>query len=163
MRLTGPGRSAQATGLRPRPCPSTPAPGLADPVRPTKSAAAQQSESHCVEVSVGGKAVQCASGTLTRRSFHVNPAEIERPDHRPAGQRTHQARGFDARKRRHSSDNFACRLLLDSEQEHGLRALGPIAEVAARSEEHTSELQSHSELVCRLLLQNKKSLSRLRL
>src|SRR5476649_2898802 len=26
-----------------------------------------------------------------------------------------------------------------------------------RSEEHTSELQSHSELVCRLLLENKKS------
>src|SRR5260221_10890245 len=28
---------------------------------------------------------------------------------------------------------------------------------AARSEEHTSELQSHSDLVCRLLLENKKS------
>src|SRR5215204_968916 len=28
-----------------------------------------------------------------------------------------------------------------------------------RSEEHTSELQSHSELVCRLLLENKKSRS----
>src|SRR5260221_7059260 len=31
-------------------------------------------------------------------------------------------------------------------------ALGP----AARSEEHTSELQSHSDLVCRLLLEKKK-------
>src|SRR5438132_7232030 len=29
-------------------------------------------------------------------------------------------------------------------------------EPAARSEEHTSELQSHSDLVCRLLLENKK-------
>src|SRR5438034_11199511 len=28
--------------------------------------------------------------------------------------------------------------------------------VVFRSEEHTSELQSHSELVCRLLLENKK-------
>src|SRR5260221_2821903 len=28
--------------------------------------------------------------------------------------------------------------------------------VAARSEEHTSELQSHSDLVCRLLLEKKK-------
>src|SRR5438034_11241136 len=28
--------------------------------------------------------------------------------------------------------------------------------VARRSEEHTSELQSHSELVCRLLLEKKK-------
>src|SRR5438132_7762310 len=29
----------------------------------------------------------------------------------------------------------------------------------ARSEEHTSELQSHSDLVCRLLLEKKKTLS----
>src|SRR5438034_3730675 len=31
----------------------------------------------------------------------------------------------------------------------------------ARSEEHTSELQSHSELVCRLLLEKKKKEDRL--
>src|SRR5438034_6389380 len=30
----------------------------------------------------------------------------------------------------------------------------------ARSEEHTSELQSHSDLVCRLLLEKKKNLCR---
>src|SRR5260221_5717779 len=30
------------------------------------------------------------------------------------------------------------------------------AEAASRSEEHTSELQSHSDLVCRLLLEKKK-------
>src|SRR5947207_11765253 len=30
------------------------------------------------------------------------------------------------------------------------------AHVHARSEEHTSELQSHSDLVCRLLLEKKK-------
>src|SRR5436190_6782205 len=31
-----------------------------------------------------------------------------------------------------------------------------VFEVWARSEEHTSELQSHSDLVCRLLLEKKK-------
>src|SRR5260221_2857915 len=31
-----------------------------------------------------------------------------------------------------------------------------VGEVAGRSEEHTSELQSHSDLVCRLLLEKKK-------
>src|SRR5438034_2389845 len=31
--------------------------------------------------------------------------------------------------------------------------------VTARSEEHTSELQSHSDLVCRLLLEKKKKIS----
>src|SRR5438034_2857108 len=38
----------------------------------------------------------------------------------------------------------------------GVRA-GPLGEVGGRrSEEHTSELQSHSDLVCRLLLEKKK-------
>src|SRR5438132_5265063 len=38
------------------------------------------------------------------------------------------------------------------------RAKGEAAEIteAARSEEHTSELQSHSDLVCRLLLEKRK-------
>src|SRR5438132_7345778 len=32
----------------------------------------------------------------------------------------------------------------------------PLAQAMSRSEEHTSELQSHSDLVCRLLLEKKK-------
>src|SRR5437773_3203620 len=32
----------------------------------------------------------------------------------------------------------------------------PAAELGSRSEEHTSELQSHHDLVCRLLLEKKK-------
>src|SRR2546430_9539430 len=35
---------------------------------------------------------------------------------------------------------------------------GPVLRRAARSEEHTSELQSQSNLVCRLLLGNKKTM-----
>src|SRR5260221_7839180 len=38
---------------------------------------------------------------------------------------------------------------------HGA-AKAAIAGAAGRSEEHTSELQSHSDLVCRLLLEKKK-------
>src|SRR5260221_9369967 len=34
----------------------------------------------------------------------------------------------------------------------------PPAETLSRSEEHTSELQSHSDLVCRLLLEKKKKI-----
>src|SRR5437588_7617321 len=34
---------------------------------------------------------------------------------------------------------------------------GALASYAERSEEHTSELQSHSDLVCRLLLEKKNS------
>src|SRR2546428_9313418 len=40
--------------------------------------------------------------------------------------------------------------------DHGLRAHGPVL----RSEEHTSELQSRSDLVCRLLLEKKKQLQK---
>src|SRR5947207_573390 len=39
----------------------------------------------------------------------------------------------------------------------------PEALIAHRSEEHTSELQSHSDLVCRLLLEKKKILLRKRM
>src|SRR5438034_5491431 len=38
-----------------------------------------------------------------------------------------------------------------------LRDLSPPPDAAGRSEEHTSELQSHSDLVCRLLLEKKKA------
>src|SRR5436190_7754653 len=37
-----------------------------------------------------------------------------------------------------------------------LLAFPALATLALRSEEHTSELQSHSDLVCRLLLEKKK-------
>src|SRR5260221_10517182 len=38
----------------------------------------------------------------------------------------------------------------------GLEKEEDVAAVGVRSEEHTSELQSHSDLVCRLLLEKKK-------
>src|SRR5437667_6352716 len=38
----------------------------------------------------------------------------------------------------------------------GRGARGPLLQRASRSEEHTSELQSHHDLVCRLLLEKKK-------
>src|SRR5947207_3449240 len=51
----------------------------------------------------------------------------------------------------------ASRLRFDPRRERpaGLDS-GPRNEPPARSEEHTSELQSHSDLVCRLLLEKKK-------
>src|SRR2546427_4263641 len=44
--------------------------------------------------------------------------------------------------------------------EHIDRPYGPDSSPDARSEEHTSELQSQSNLVCRLLLEKKKTLRR---
>src|SRR5438034_8610914 len=37
----------------------------------------------------------------------------------------------------------------------GARGIAGVARLGTRSEEHTSELQSHSDLVCRLLLEKK--------
>src|SRR5260221_10041901 len=47
------------------------------------------------------------------------------------------------------------RLMIVVEKLHGLTLFGGVS-VVIRSEEHTSELQSHSDLVCRLLLEKKK-------
>src|SRR5260221_8000879 len=44
-----------------------------------------------------------------------------------------------------------------SERRYALGGAANVAANAARSEEHTSELQSHSDLVCRLLLEKKKN------
>src|SRR5207249_11844681 len=46
--------------------------------------------------------------------------------------------------------------LLGVERQHALHALQAIDRSNLRSEEHTSELQSRFDLVCRLLLEKKK-------
>src|SRR5260221_10303476 len=46
-------------------------------------------------------------------------------------------------------------------QRVGPRAQDRLGVRHVRSEEHTSELQSHSDLVCRLLLEKKKKVARL--
>src|SRR5438132_9653287 len=52
------------------------------------------------------------------------------------------------------SDQFKARL--EAEDLASLQTLAPGDPKKPRSEEHTSELQSHSDLVCRLLLEKKK-------
>src|SRR5260221_4434604 len=54
-------------------------------------------------------------------------------------------------------DEYKLPILLEPSGTHGSPAgISVTAEEATRSEEHTSELQSHSDLVCRLLLGKKK-------
>src|SRR5437588_7366505 len=49
------------------------------------------------------------------------------------------------------------RQVADAEEKHAQDAGHPDeGDAGVRSEEHTSELQSHSDLVCRLLLEKKK-------
>src|SRR5260221_4611636 len=62
-----------------------------------------------------------------------------------------RARGHPADRAAHDLGRLAavCAVDIAGRQEHH----------ALRSEEHTSELQSHSDLVCRLLLEKKKHIS----
>src|SRR5438034_2994883 len=56
-----------------------------------------------------------------------------------------------------ASASVMSELVTDAEAQHlGLAHAGCVAKQCIRSEEHTSELQSHSDLVCRLLLEKKK-------
>src|SRR5947207_4107001 len=49
-----------------------------------------------------------------------------------------------------------CHILLSEEAQQFILLAESDKPIQSRSEEHTSELQSHSDLVCRLLLEKKK-------
>src|SRR5438477_7918101 len=63
---------------------------------------------------------------------------------------------------RNGGDNVHADIVIGGEErivapEGGIQEAFQIARNSLRSEEHTSELQSHVNLVCRLLLEKKKS------
>src|SRR5688572_30978726 len=64
--------------------------------------------------------------------------------------------------RRKAAYHRAGKVLHDEERDRGVLRdhLGLLRNGSARSEEHTSELQSQSNLVCRLLLEKKKYIRR---
>src|SRR5438132_8833614 len=64
---------------------------------------------------------------------------------------------FRSRRRRAGGLPALHRPGCDRDPGHRLRDRGPAGGSEDRSEEHTSELQSHSDLVCRLLLEKKKT------
>src|SRR5438132_8994677 len=54
-------------------------------------------------------------------------------------------------------DSFTGGLGFDGSSIRGFQSIDESDMLLIRSEEHTSELQSHSDLVCRLLLEKKKT------
>src|SRR5436305_3636543 len=80
-----------------------------------------------------------------RRSTFACPAEAEP---RPVPPKPHSGEGGTLADRRSPIDPYA--LIGESDAIHSVR------QAIARSEEHTSELQSRPHLVCRLLLEKKK-------
>src|SRR5437773_4434678 len=69
------------------------------------------------------------------------------------------ARSASRRRRKRTSDATRRALLAERCDYHGGASRGPAGAGARqdRSEEHTSELQSHHDLVCRLLLEKKNN------
>src|SRR5215211_8396482 len=98
-------------------------------------------------------------GRARRRLEHVAPLRLPRASREPRRKQPHGhghpeaiPRGLlraqaDLRPRAHSAARDAPLRRKDRRSRGGRRR---------RSEEHTSELQSHSDLVCRLLLEKKK-------
>src|SRR5438477_3557702 len=76
--------------------------------------------------------------------------------------RSHSGRMGTARGRRRAcgipGTPFHLSLDRASQCRHRLERPGPMKDEKERSEEHTSELQSHVNLVCRLLLEKKKTI-----
>src|SRR3712207_7419062 len=75
----------------------------------------------------------------------------------PSTPRTHQPSLKDALRRIEMRKGLALAALYTLTQKWSLSMIGPFLVDAGRSEEHTSELQSRQYLVCRLLLEKKKS------
>src|SRR5438034_7941274 len=69
--------------------------------------------------------------------------------------RPHSEIAQRAREKGFTTDIIPCGGRLDRKAISAIRDLR-VGPVRVRSEEHTSELQSHSDLVCRLLLEKKK-------
>src|SRR5438034_5539685 len=95
-----------------------------------------------------------------REPARLNQAKRSDAHERAAKQ---QGRGHDPRKSRPKDARSHSRSLKRAGESKSLRVAHPICAEpperdrrGRRSEEHTSELQSHSDLVCRLLLEKKK-------
>src|SRR5688572_30932056 len=88
--------------------------------------------------------------TLFRSLRHGSPAQPPARPPRPCAQ---FAVFFGAPRRRHSEVAANSRTISARTRQGHARYIGG----TPRSEEHTSELQSQSNLVCRLLLEKKKT------
>src|SRR5438034_6277337 len=91
-----------------------------------------------------------ASFTAAWRKSTSSTSRGDRRPGAPSGPRGRALRPRAAARRSRDQEHLARRL----PPFQGPVGLGGVLE--GRSEEHTSELQSHSDLVCRLLLEKKK-------
>src|SRR3989449_2281120 len=101
---------------------------------------------------IAGKLVGCVLGVVVRLGFmHRFGSPL------PGWQTPSMGPVFD--RRRVTTQELATSLIVFLERRYGVQhieLMGNDFEAEARSEEHTSELQSRLHLVCRLLLEKKK-------
>src|SRR5438132_6201936 len=98
---------------------------------------------------------RCAHGRSPANSLRKSPALIAPP---PRGPTLFKSATSLLRCSRYSSISGSCQSRSPANSPASSNREHLKSEVADlnRSEEHTSELQSHSDLVCRLLLEKKK-------
>src|SRR5690606_38703481 len=102
-----------------------------------------------------GEGQAAGSGARSTTTESSSPAWVEKASMRPAA-RTSSASSASRARRSGVSVTTAAVTSVRIERLASLFARRTSASTAARSEEHTSELQSRENLVCRLLLEKKK-------
>src|SRR2546430_4263946 len=95
------------------------------------------------------------SRTVGLTDSSIAASNIHGPTVRPSDRPTRLVESLNGRSREISSEDLAI-LLSRARPADRAPLTQPQAVTSARSEEHTSELQSQSNLVCRLLLEKKK-------
>src|SRR2546430_5365885 len=92
------------------------------------------------------KSAAPSPATANMVSGAVKRVPTRAPTHKPAYEAPHASNGVTSQPR----------TMRRCANQRGTAPLLPAVPTACRSEEHTSELQSQSNLVCRLLLEKKK-------
>src|SRR5436190_17881585 len=92
---------------------------------------------------------------LLPRSTHF-PYTTLFQSHRDGDDRRGEAHRLEDHRAVLRAERVARRRVLEAHDGNDLTGTDTLAFLAMRSEEHTSELHSHSDLVCRLLLEKKK-------
>src|SRR3989475_1767431 len=98
-----------------------------------------------------GELIRLRADLLCNTLLNFRP-DLVLIDHMPGGAQGELVPALKALKQAHP----ACSVVLGLREIHRARRMSLLESLERRSEEHTSELQSQSNLVCRLLLEKKK-------
>src|SRR5690625_1430146 len=106
----------------------------------------------CADFQAAKEAILQARENLLGRANDAYPSLVNRG----GGSRDLEVRLLNEESGSHYSQMLIVHLYVDTRDAMGANIINTMVEALARSEEHTSELQSRGHLVCRLLLEKNK-------